>query len=372
MHRLSAQQGADRMRSFALRMTVAVALPLLLAGPALAGSDLRRGTDGAHELQIPVGARGSALGGTVIGDVSGVEAIYWNPAGLAATDHNAVLFSHTNYLADMKLNYVALVTRPGGNLGVLGFNAKVLSVGDVIVTTEDAPDGTGEILSPTFAVLGATWAKQFTDRVLFGGTVNYVSERIANVGATGLAFDFGVQYLTEWKGLRFGMAMKNVGPSMEFSGAGLESSIQPPGSDPSATNRVYRATTASFQMPSSFSLAGSMTAHRDSRNLLTVLAAFQNNNFTGDVVRGGAEWMYRDVFALRGAWFGTYNSSVDATTGEEVTKLQGGEQSYSGYSLGAGATMRTGETGHVGVDFAWRPVRAYFDDTLEMSLTFKF
>ena len=44
----------------------------------------RRGTDGALELQLPVGARGSALGGSVASDVTGVEGIFWNPAGPSA------------------------------------------------------------------------------------------------------------------------------------------------------------------------------------------------------------------------------------------------------------------------------------------------
>jgi hypothetical protein len=42
----------------------------------------------------------------------------------------------------MTLNYAAIAAKVG-KVGVLGVHAKVLSIGDVIVTTEDAPDGTG-------------------------------------------------------------------------------------------------------------------------------------------------------------------------------------------------------------------------------------
>jgi len=31
-----------------------------------------------------------------------------------------------------------------------------------------------------------------------------------------------------------------------------------------------------------------------------VLSSFQNNNFVGDNLGGGAEWTYRKMFALRG------------------------------------------------------------------------
>ena len=115
--------------------------------------------------------------------------------------------------------------------------AKILSVGDVVVTTEQAPDGTGEILDPTFTVMGFSWGKPFTDRVNFGATINYVHEDVANNIANGVAFDFGVQYATDWHGLRFGMAAKNIGSTMSFSGPGFELLTRDPSADPNAGNR---------------------------------------------------------------------------------------------------------------------------------------
>jgi hypothetical protein len=183
----------------------ALGLALLCAGalPATAGNDGRKGTSGAMELQIPVGPRGTALGGSAVSDVDGVEAIFWNPAGLGSLEGTEALFSHTTYFADQKLNFASVATRLG-DFGVVGLNVKVLSVGDIIVTTEEAPDGTGDVISPTFTVFGLSLARQFTDRVLFGGTVNVVNERIINNTASGIAFDFGVQYMTGWKGLKLG------------------------------------------------------------------------------------------------------------------------------------------------------------------------
>ncbi len=359
------------MRDLVVRALVPIALLAAAAGPALAGSDLRRGTDGALELQLPVGPRGTALGGSAVGDVSGVEAIFWNPAGLADMSHTEVMFTHMNYFAGMQLNYAAVATKLG-NFGSLGFNAKVLSIGDVIVTTEDAPDGTGEILQPTFSVLGVTLARQFTDRVLFGGTMNFVNEQVASVSANGLAFDMGVQYLAGWKGLRLGMVMKNVGPSMEFNGPGLEVSLQPANGDPTQANRTYRSTTASFEMPSYFTLAGRVEATRTPQYTVSVLGAFQNNNFTGDVVRGGLEWSYRDMFALRGSWFGSFTSTSNLDSGEESTTFSSGERIYSGYSLGAGGQIRMGDNGHLRVDVAWLPVKNFFNDSFEVGVTMKF
>ena len=117
------------MRHHVVRVLGVLALLACAAAPAFAGSDERKGTGGALELRLPVGPRGTALGSAVVGDASGIEALFWNPAGLATIERTQATFSHTQYFADMKLNYAAVGTRVG--FGTLAFNAKVLSVGDV-------------------------------------------------------------------------------------------------------------------------------------------------------------------------------------------------------------------------------------------------
>ena len=358
------------MNRLAIRALGLSALVALAVSSAWAGSDGRKGTSGAVELQIPVGARGSALGAPVASDVKGAEATFWNPAGLAELDGTEALFAHTSYFADMKVNYAAIAMHAGG-LGSLGFNAKVLSVGDVIVTTEQAPDGTGEILRPTFSVLGLSWARAFTDRVNFGMTANFVNENVASVSANGLAFDFGVQYKTDWKGLNFAMTMKNFGNSMSFNGQNLEFSALPPGSEPGAANRVVRLTTSAFEMPSYFTLSSSYDAWRQGNSSLKLMGAFQNNNFSGDNVCASGEWSYKGDYALRGSWFGTMSSSTDAITGAESSSFDSGDDLYRGFALGGSANVKSGAAS-MGLDFSWRPAREFFDDVYEVAVRLKF
>jgi len=346
---------------------VALALLATTADRGWAGSDSRKGTDGAQELRIPVGPRGSALGSSIVSDASGIESIYWNPAGLGAVTGTEVMFSHTRYFADQKLNYAAIATHLG-SAGVLGFNAKVLSVGDVIVTTEDAPDGTGEILSPTFSVLGLTFARQFTDRVLFGGTANLVTEQIAAVHATGVAFDFGVQYMTGWNGLKLGMVMKNFGPNMSFDGSGFDINTLPPGSDPTASTRTFRSTSSSFELPSYFTLEATYDLFQNSSQHLAAMGSFQNNNFSNDNLGGALEWTYKKNYSLRASYFGTFGSTIGIDGLETSSKFDAGDDLYSGFALGAGAQIRAGDVGKLGVDVAWRPIREFFSDTVEFGL----
>jgi hypothetical protein len=354
---------------------LALVLLAFLAGattPALAGSNGRKGTEGAPELVIAVGPRGEALGGAVVGDASGVEAMFWNPAGLGSLPRTEAMFSHTQYFADLKLNYAAVASRVG-DFGVLGFSAKVLSIGDVIVTTESAPEGTGEIAQPTFTVLGVSWAKQFTDRVLFGVTGNLVSEHIISQTATGAAFDFGVQYVTGWRGLRLGMVMKNFGPGMTYSGPGGEASLLPPGQDQSGQPRIFNTESASFELPSFFTIGGCLDLYSKPAQRVTLLGALQNNNFQGNAVRGGLEWGYRDLITLRGSYYGSFVGTTDPNTAQDESKFRAGDDLYTGFALGAGLKVRAGDVGRMGVDFTWRPVReGLFDDIFDVGLKVSF
>jgi hypothetical protein len=362
----------DEITRIVLRALVLSALLAVVAGSALAGSEGRKGTAGAMELRIPVGARGTALGGAVAGDVSGVEAMFWNPAGIAAIEGTDVLLSHQTYFADMKVNYVGVASKMG-SAGVLGIAAKVLSVGDINVTTEAAPDGTGEVLTPTFTVMGVSWAKQFTDRVNFGGTLNWVNESIVDNNASGLAFDLGVQYLTDWRGFRLGMVMKNYGTSMAYTGPGFELRVQDPNADPNASPKILTSSSSKFEMPSYFTLSTSYNVMQSSVTKLTALGAFQNNNFSGDNLRGGLEWAYRDLFALRGSYYGTFNGTIDQASGEETFKFGAGDDLYAGWSMGAGIKTKLGSEAKVGVDFAWKPLKSgTFDDIYELGVNLHF
>jgi hypothetical protein len=346
-------------------------LALLVGGTAWAGSEERKGTGGALELKIPVGARGNALGSPASSDMAGVEAIFWNPAGLSAMSGTEAMFSHTNYFAGQKVNFAAIGTKLG-EANAIGFNAKVVSVGDVIVTTEDAPDGTGDIINPTFAVLGMSLARQFTDKVRGGFTINYVTERVIDNQASGVSFDFGVQYLAGWHGMKLGMVMKNFGTSMHFDGPGFEINTLAPGSDPTAANRTFRSTSATFEMPSYFTLAGTYDVLSDANQKFTFLASFQNNNFEGDNLAGGLEWSYKNMFALRGSWYGSIVNNTDPNSGTDTNStLKSGDDLYSGYALGAGAKVKSGGT-NLGVDVVWKPVRNFFDDTVEVGLKLAF
>jgi hypothetical protein len=199
-------------------------LSLVAAGLVQAGRGDKSGTPSAAQLLIPVGTRSIALGGASLASVQGLEALYWNPAGFARLEkHYAAAFSHMSYLADIGVDYVGLGMALGDGSS-FGLTVKALSIGDIPVTTEDEPDGTGELTSPRFMTIGTTFARRISERISAGVTANLVYEKMGNVVGTTFAFNAGVQYtgLGGIDGLAVGVVVKNIGPQLAYDGSGLE------------------------------------------------------------------------------------------------------------------------------------------------------
>ena len=339
----------DRLRN-GLAVLFACAL---LAGAAYAGTEERLGTGGSSASRIMVGARSVALDYSDLASTKGVESLFGNPAGLSAGDANTeVLFSHAEYIADMNLNYIALAQKMSG-WGSVGFTAKILSIGDIIRTTESAPDGTGDIIQPTFTTLGLSYAKSLTDRVNFGGTVHLISEKVMQTGSNTVAFDFGFQYDTGVRGIRVGAAMQNFGSSQLFSGEDLDRNLLLPEDDPQSANRTLSLSTAGAELPSLFTGSASWPVMQGV-NALTLHGVYQSNSFNVDEFRLGAEYLYRKQFALRLGYKATSNSS-----------------DLFGLTYGLGVQVPIGST-KMDVDYAGQSVSEFFSDVQHLGLTFRF
>ena len=68
--------------------------------------------------------------------------------------------------------------------------------------------------------------------------------------------------------LRLGMAMKNYGPRLRYSGPGFEHSVGVPGDDPEASNRILSLESADFELPHP-NIRSNKAAHAMIRFILT-------------------------------------------------------------------------------------------------------
>jgi len=315
---------------------------LIIATSVYAGDVARKGTSGAEEVLIPVGARGIATGGSFIANITGLESLYYNPAGLDVYPQTEAMFSYITYLADIDISYFAVGTSLG-DFGSIAFDIKTFDFGDIPVTTIAFPDGTGDTYSPSFITFGFTYSKVLTDRVAIGTNMKLVTENIGNTSATGFAVDAGVQYRFSNE-LMIGAAVKNIGTNMSFSGDDLSARTIIPGTPAGTSSGSYEIITEPFLIPSSFQLSLTYALNFNEQNSLLFAGAYTANNAYEDVANFGLEYGFMNNFFVRGG----YNYLV-----------QNQDQSIYGLTFGAGVNYDIG--GGVGFvfDYAYRAVQEF-------------
>lgn len=348
------------MKKVMYRTIVFLCLLLAIIPEPSRSQNKRTGTAAAPELLIPVGARDVAMGGSTIATSSGTEAIHWNPAGLGKLESGAEgMFSSMSYIGDISVNYGAVGAR-FGTFGNLALNIKSLSFGDIPMTTQDDPEGaSGRIFSPTFVTVGFTYARQISEAISFGGTGKLITEQIAQVSATGFAFDVGVQYggLVGVSGLMLGVTVKNIGSQMAYDGPGLYQLAQPTQGD--RPEQRLKSEAAGFELPSLVEIGLAFKQQTGENFMWVVNSSFTNNNLYLDEYRVGGELGYfmKDVQLFGRAGIGMVPEAK-------------GDDGIFGASLGFGIAYKTGGA-NLGLDYAYRQAE-FFDGNNVISLKFGF
>lgn len=329
-------------------------------GPGEGVNNDRIGTAAATELLIPVGARDMAMGGSSAAITTGVDAIHWNPAGLGRLSGAAEgVISSMSYIADIRVNYGAVGINFGG-FGVVGLSVKALDFGEIPLTTVDDPEGlAGRTFTPSFVILGFSYARAFTDAITAGGTVKIINENMHRVTGSGLAFDVGVQYhnVAGFNGLNLGVALKNVGPQVTYGGPGLLRLAR--AADGRRPTQYFESKAASWELPSSVEIG--VTFGRDATENLryNVNGAFVNNNLALDSYKFGGEVVYSSgslAFAGRGG----------------IDLLDKGPQDDQifGPTVGFGISYATAGL-NITIDYVYRTVD-FFENNNMFSLKFGF
>lgn len=335
-----------------LNKSLLFAASLLGSGVLFAGNEDRVGSAGASELLINPWARSSAWGDAGTSCVNGLEASFINVAGLAFTEKTEIMFNRTNWLQStgIKVNSMGISQRVG-DVSVIGLTFTGFNFGDVMITTTDMPEGGIGSFSPRYYNLGFSYAREFSNSIYGGLTVRAITEQISNAKASGIAFDAGIRYVTgEKDNIKFGLTLKNVGPTMQYDGDGFSvtSIIQ-------ATNlsTTTEQRTAKFELPSLVSIGFSYDFLFSETSKLTMAGSYTSNSFAKDNFRFGAEYSYdskKATFIARAGY--VYEKGL--LNGDTRTSA------LTGPTAGLSIDMKSGEkANNIGIDYTFRATNPF-------------
>ncbi|MDF1612559.1 PorV/PorQ family protein [Stygiobacter electus] len=285
------------------KLIMTLILAAFIMQPILAQTVTKTGTTAAKFLSIGVGARANAMGGAYSSVANDVSAIYWNPAGIASVNETQTLFTYTKMFADININYFGFVI-PAGDYGTFGASVTALNVGDMDVTTEFLPEGTGEKFSAGSYAFTLSYAKFITENFAVGANVKYIRESIYNSSASGIAFDIGTIFTTPFYGIKFASSISNYGSKMQMSGDDLLIRHDP---DPqrAGNNQTIDAfyKTDKFELPLRLQIGISRDFKILDEHRLTLAIDATHPNDNNQWVNVGSEIsLFNDLISLRGGY----------------------------------------------------------------------
>lgn len=331
---------------------VLLALVSIFSTPANAGNKDRAGQAGASELLIMPYAKSAGWGGANTSNIRGLEAMYLNVAGTAFTKKTEVGFAYTEWLrkSDVIINTFGFTQKLGEDAGVFGFSVFSMTFGDIDITTVNQPEGGIGKFTPNLLNISLSYAKAFSTSIYGGLVVKIITQSIADNSASGIALDAGIQYVTgDREQMKFGISLRNVGPSMRFNGDGLTFRGNVVGSNNQLT--VQHRSTA-FELPSLLNIGISYDFYLAEDHALVAAGTFTSNSFQKDNFVVGLEYNFKDIMFLRGGFH--YEEGIFDPMPIRTTV-------YTGPTAGASFHVPMNkETGsYIGIDYAYRSSNPY-------------
>jgi len=235
-----------------MKKHIIASIVIIVVSSLVLGQNSRMGSASSTQLLVVPSAK-HLSGGGAAATATGMDATFWNPAGLAMSENSVdAIFSNRQYFADIDNSFFGIATDIGDYK--MGVNVRTFNIGDINETTVFYPDGNGQVFTPNFSILGATLSRKLSDNTSVGLNANIIREGFGRVAATGVAYDLGVQYkgLLGREGLDVGFVLKNFGSPMKYDGEGLGVMASPVDGD--RPIEYYKVDAASFDLPFVFDM----------------------------------------------------------------------------------------------------------------------
>jgi hypothetical protein len=297
-------------------------------------------------LDIDIGARPAARGGSFVAQGGTVDALFWNPAGIGTLRGLSFVGSQAAWLADIDV-YAFGMAFGTSRFGTIGLSLVSLDNPDVRVTSfvggERWEDQGFQDIIRQFA-LGFTYAKQITDLFSVGGQVKWAHEdlgtfdyvdRLSGEQTTGwqakmdaITFDFGTLYNTGFRGLRLALSIRNFAPRSRYQ---LE----------------YFDLPLSFRLGMAVNVISVIWPEADGHVLNLSMDTISPRDFS-ERMQLGCEYWYRQMFALRAGY--KFHHDLE------------------GFATGVGIRQDIGKVA-VSMDYAYSLAGGFFQDIHRLSLS---
>ena len=281
----------------------------LTAPQAFAGNKDRSGQAGAAQLLINPWAASSGWGNAGMSKVKSLDAMFGNVAGITSCNKLDIDFSYTDWLHGTGVNVISFgVLARVGEQNVLGLSFMSFGIGEIPITTTENPDpyvlGT---FKPSLMNINLAFARSFSNSISGGFNLKIISESIKDMGGTGVAIDAGIQYVTgPYDNVHFGITLKNIGPTMKYSGDGLSYKAFLTQGTTQQFTVVQRAD--EFELPTQLSIAAAYDWIMAEDSRLTIAGNFASNSFTNDQITLGLEYGWREILMVRAGY--TYENGI--------------------------------------------------------------
>jgi len=284
--------------------------------PQVFSENSKRGTTAAQFLSIGQGARALSMGSAYVGLANDPSALFWNPAGITKTQGFGLIVDHTNWVADMNYDYMAL-TYNMGNLGTIGASFTISNIDEMKVTTVELPDGTGEVFGVSDVAFSLAWAIQITDKFSIGFNPKFIQQTIWKMSASTVAIDLGIQYVTPFDDMVLAMSISNFGPKMQMSG-GSSLVLYDPDPNSSGNNGSIPSNLQmdEWDIPLIFRVGVAYQPLKIGDHIVSVALDALHLNDNYESMNIGAEYTFDDFVSIRGGY-----KSLFLTDSEESFSL---------------------------------------------------
>lgn len=184
----------------------------LLAIPAEAANS-KVGTTVAQFLKIGVGGRPIGMGSAYAGIADDVNAIYWNPGGIGQIKGTELMAMHNAWFQSINQEYIAFAQ--GTKIGTIGIGITYLAVTDIEKRVGDTETADGTFVAADMAA-GLAYGLEVTPGFYAGLMAKFISQKIDDKQATGMAGDIGVLFRVNEK-VGVGLVAQNLGAAMKFT-----------------------------------------------------------------------------------------------------------------------------------------------------------